>query len=275
LYGEGKILVDVLNPEIFGLPGIFLFILGLLLGSFANLLIYRLPKDQPWAWDRSRCKECGTVIKWYDNIPVLSWFLLRGRCRKCKTPYSFRYVIVELLTGVLFSLCYFYYGFSWLTLEYSIFCWMLVVVSFIDFDHMILPDEFTIGGIVIGLIGAALNPERNFMESFIGVVVGGGFLWLLAYFYFVYSKKEGLGGGDIKLIAWIGAILGWKVIPFVITSSAILGSFVGIAVAIKSKEGLKAAIPFGPYLALGALLSIFQGQTLAQHYLSLFLPGLD
>lgn len=268
-------MVDFLDPEVFGLPGILVFIFGLLLGSFANLLIYRLPMNQPWAWERSKCKKCGTIISWYDNIPIISWFILRGRCRKCKAPYSFRYVVVEFLTGVLFSLCYFYYGFSWLGLEYLIFCWMLVVASFIDFDHMILPDEFTLGGLAIGLLGALLNPERNFWDAVVGVLIGGGFLWLLAYFYFLMTKKEGLGGGDIKLLAWIGAVLGWKPIPFVITSSAILGSLVGITIALRSREGLKTAIPFGPYLALGALLSLFQGQTLAQHYFSLFLPGLD
>lgn len=269
-------MVDVfLDPEVFGLTGILFVVLGLMLGSFANLLIYRLPQNKPWAWDRSRCKECNKTIAWYDNIPVLSWFLLLGKCRQCKAPYSFRYVAVELLTGLLFGLCYFYYSLSWSGLEYLIFCWMLVVASFIDFDHMILPDEFTLGGLALGLLGALLNPERSFWDAIIGVLIGGGFLWLIAYLYFVMTKKEGLGGGDIKLLAWIGAIVGWKPIPFVITSSAIIGSVVGILVALRSREGLKTAIPFGPYLALGALLSLFNGQTLAQHYLSLFLPGLD
>ncbi len=263
-------MVEIIDPILLAF-----IVFGLLTGSFANVLIYRLPKNEPWAWGRSRCQSCKQQVEWYDNIPVLSWFFLLGRCRKCKTRYSFRYVLVEMITALLFGLCYNYYGLSWLTFEYTIFCWMLVVCTFIDFDHMILPDEFTLGGLALGLIGALLNPERNFMDAFIGVLIGGGFLWLLAYIYFVMTQKEGLGGGDIKLLAWIGAIVGWKSVPFVITTSAIVGSFVGIAFALKSKEGLKTAIPFGPYLALAALLVLFDGQTLAQQYFSLFLPGLD
>lgn len=266
---------NFLDPEVFGFIGICFVILGLMLGSFANLLIYRLPLNQPWAWGRSKCKSCGHIVKWYDNIPLLSWFVLRGKCRSCKAPYSFRYVVVEALTGLLFGLCYFYYGLSWTTLEAVVFCWMLVVCSFIDFDHMILPDEFTLGGLALGLLGALLNPERNFVDAIIGVLIGGGFLWFMAYVYYLLTKKEGLGGGDIKLLAWIGAIVGWKAVPFVITTSAIVGSVVGIAFALRSKEGLKTAIPFGPYLALGAILALFNGQTLAQQYFSLFLPGID
>ncbi|MFN8791040.1 MAG: prepilin peptidase [Bdellovibrionales bacterium] len=263
-----------MDDSTFGYVGVLFVILGLLLGSFANLLVYRLPLGKPWAWDRSRCQKCQQVVKWYDNIPVFSWFILRGKCRNCQAPYSFRYVVVELLTGVLFGLAYWYYGWSWTLLEVLIFGWMLIVCSFIDFDHMILPDEFTLSGILIGLVGAALNPERNFTEALVGVLIGGGFLWLMAYLYFLVSQKEGLGGGDIKLLGWIGALLGWKAVPFVITSSAIFGSIVGIALALRSREGLKTAIPFGPYLALAALLYLFGGQTLAQAYFSLFLPEL-
>lgn len=266
---------NLLDPQTFGLVGFLFILLGLILGSFANLLIYRLPLDKPWAWDRSRCKSCQRVIPWYDNIPVLSWFVLRGKCRNCKAPYSFRYVIVEVLTGFLFGLSYWYYGISWSLAESLIFCWSLVVCSFIDFDHMILPDEFTLSGILIGLVGALVNPDRSVLESFIGVLIGGGFLWFLAFIYYQFTKKDGLGGGDIKLLAWIGAVLGWKAVPFVITTSAIVGSIVGIIFAVKSKQGMKTAIPFGPYLALAALIYLFGGQTLAQAYFDLFMPGVS
>ncbi len=268
-------MLNLFDSSQFGPVGFLFLLFGLLLGSFANLLIYRLPLEKPWAWDRSRCSKCQNTIAWYDNIPVLSWFILRGKCRKCGESYSFRYVVVELLTGFLFALAYWYYGISWSLLEALIFSWMLVVCSFIDFDHMILPDEFTLSGIVIGLLGAALNPDREFMEALIGVLIGGGFLWFLAFVYYQLTKKDGLGGGDIKLLAWIGAILGWKAIPFVITTSAIVGSFVGIYFALQSKQGLKTAIPFGPYLALAALIYMFGGQTLAQAYFDLFMPGLS
>lgn len=266
---------NLLDPTQFGPVGFLFLVLGLLLGSFANLLIYRLPLGKPWGMVRSQCTKCEKEIAWYDNIPVFSWFILRGKCRKCGAPYSFRYVAVELLTGFLFALAYWYFGMSWTLLEALIFSWMLVVCSFIDFDHMILPDEFTLSGIVIGLIGAALNPERDFMDAFIGVLIGGGFLWFMAFVYYQLTKKDGLGGGDIKLLAWIGAILGWKAVPFVITTSAVIGSVVGIYFAVASKQGLKTAIPFGPYLALAALIYLFGGQTLAQAYFDLFLPGIS
>jgi leader peptidase (prepilin peptidase) / N-methyltransferase len=132
-----------------------------------------------------------------------------------------------------------------------------------------------LSGIVIGLVGALLNPERSFLDALLGVLIGGGFLWAIAYFYFVFRKEEGMGGGDIKLLAWMGAVLGWKAIPFVIITSSVVGSLGGIWVALKQKKGMKAAIPFGPYLALGAVAYLFGGQEIASWYLKLFIPGVD
>ncbi|MBV2167467.1 MAG: prepilin peptidase [Bdellovibrio sp.] len=253
----------------------FFFVLGAIFGSFGNVIIYRLPKEESVVKPRSYCYSCKTPIKWYDNIPLLSWFLLRGRCRQCGAKFSFRYPLVELIMAVLFALSYHYAGLSWTLLEYLIFIFGLVVCTFIDIDHMILPDEFTLSGIVIGLVGAALNPQRDFLDALFGVLMGGGFLWGMAYVYYLLTKQEGMGGGDIKLLAWIGALLGWKAIPFVIMSSAIIGSVVGLIVARKQKAGLKTVIPFGPYLALGAVLYLFGGETIALWYLDLFLPGLS
>ncbi len=248
--------------------------LGAIFGSFANVIIYRLPQNQSVVTPSSRCNSCQNPIKWYDNIPIFSWFILRGRCRKCGAKFSFRYPFVELLTAFLFVLCYHYIGYSWSLLEYLIFIFGLVVCTFIDLDHMILPDEFTLSGIVIGLVGAALNPQREFLESLFGVLMGGGFLWGMAYIYYLLTKQDGMGGGDIKLLAWIGAILGWKAIPFVIMTSAISGSVIGLIASRKQKSGLKTVIPFGPYLALGAVIYLLGGQTIAFWYLDLFLPGL-
>lgn len=253
----------------------FFFILGAIFGSFGNVVIYRLPRGESVVKPRSFCYACKTQIKWYDNIPILSWFILRGRCRKCKAPFSIRYPLVELITAVLFALSYHYAGISWTLLEHLIFVFGLVVCTFIDFDHMILPDEFTLSGIVIGLVGAALNPHREFLDALYGVLMGGGFLWGMAYVYYLLTKQEGMGGGDIKLLAWIGALLGWKAIPFVIMSSAIIGSVVGLIMARKQKAGLKTVIPFGPYLALGAILYLFGGETIALWYIDLFLPGVS
>ncbi|MBO9666862.1 MAG: prepilin peptidase [Bdellovibrio sp.] len=251
------------------------FILGAVFGSFANVVIYRLPREESIVKPRSHCYNCKTPVKWYDLIPILSWFILRGKCRHCGAKFSFRYPMVELITAVLFMLSYHYAGLSWSLIEYLLFTFGLVVCTFIDLDHMILPDEFTLSGIVIGLVGAALNPQREFLDAFYGVLMGGGFLWGMAYVYYLMTKQEGMGGGDIKLLAWIGALLGWKAIPFVIMSSAIIGSVVGLITARKQNAGLKTVIPFGPYLALGAVLYLFGGQTIALWYLDLFLPGLS
>lgn len=181
--------------------------------------------------------------------------------------------MVELLTGLLFLALYYKMGLSWTLLEYLIFGFSLIVVSFIDFDHMILPDVFTLSGIVIGLTGALLNPEREFLSAFYGVLLGGGSLYSMALLYYALRKKDGMGGGDIKLLAWIGALLGAWPILFVIMFSSIVGSIVGIAVAFRSKEGLKSGIPFGPYLALGAIAYIFVGEDLVQWYLSLVIQN--
>ncbi|MFM6928604.1 MAG: prepilin peptidase [Bdellovibrio sp.] len=254
---------------------VFFFVLGAIFGSFGNVIIYRLPREESVVKPRSYCYSCKTPVKWYDNIPIFSWFILRGKCRHCGAKFSFRYPLVEILTGVLFALSYHYAGISWNLLEYLIFIFGLVVCTFIDLDHMILPDEFTLSGIVIGLVGAALNPQREFLDALFGMLMGGGFLWGMAYVYYLLTKNEGMGGGDIKLLAWIGALLGWKAIPFVIMSSAIIGSVVGLIAARQQKAGLKTVIPFGPYLALGAVIYLFGGQTIALWYLDLFLPGLS
>ncbi|WP_374035004.1 A24 family peptidase [Bdellovibrio bacteriovorus] len=252
---------------------VLFFVLGAIFGSFGNVVIYRLPREESVVKPRSYCYSCKTQIKWYDNIPILSWFILRGKCRKCHAKFSFRYPLVELIMAVLFALSYHYAGLTWTLLEYLIFIFGLVVCTFIDLDHMILPDEFTLSGIVIGLIGAALNPQREFLDALFGVLMGGGFLWGMAYVYYMFTKNEGMGGGDIKLLAWIGAIVGWKAIPFVIMTSAIVGSVIGLIAARKQKAGLKTVIPFGPYLALGAVIYLFGGEAIALWYLGLFLPA--
>ncbi len=252
---------------------VLFFVLGAIFGSFGNVVIYRLPREESVVKPRSYCYSCKTQIKWYDNIPILSWFILRGKCRKCHAKFSFRYPLVEIIMAVLFALSYHYAGLTWTLLEYLIFIFGLVVCTFIDLDHMILPDEFTLSGIVIGLIGAALNPQRDFLDALFGVLMGGGFLWGMAYVYYMFTKNEGMGGGDIKLLAWIGAIVGWKAIPFVIMTSAIVGSVIGLIAARKQKAGLKTVIPFGPYLALGAVIYLFGGEAIALWYLGLFLPA--
>ena len=233
-------------------------------------MIYRIPLGKSVVSPRSSCGSCNKMIPMYHNIPILSWFILRGKCANCGAKYSFRYAFVELLMGVLFALAGLSLGFSWTLLEALIFIFSVVVASFIDLDHMILPDKFTLSGIAIGLLGAALNPEREFLPALLGAAFGFGFLWAIAYLYIVFRDREGMGGGDIKLIAWIGAVLGWKAIPVVILVSSILGSVIGLAVAARTKGGMNQAIPFGPFLAAAALLYLLlDGARLSDWYLAL------
>lgn len=238
------------------LLAVILFLFGALMGSFANVVIYRMPRGESVAWPGSRCDQCKTPIRWYHNIPIFAWFWLRGKCASCGASFSIRYPIVELLMATLFASAGLVFGveFPWTLAEALIFIFGLVTVSFIDIDHMILPDKFTLSGIVIGLLGSLVNPDRSFLDALFGVLMGGGFLWLVAYLYWVFRQREGMGGGDIKLLAWIGAVLGWKAIPIVILVSSLLGSLVGIMLALRTKGDMTRAIPFGPYLATAALL---------------------
>ncbi len=182
-------------------------------------------------------------------------------------------MFVELLSGIIFLSLFLKLGLSFTLIEYLILCWGMLIASVIDLDHRILPDVMTLPGIVIGLAGAALNPERPFMNGVWGVLAGGGFLWLVAYLYAVIKKEEGMGGGDIKLLAWIGAVLGFRSVIFTILVSSVLGSIVGLTFAARQKSGLKTTIPFGPFLSLAAYAYIFIGPPLIKIYLSYFFPS--
>lgn len=248
------------------------FFFGLCVGSFANVVIYRWPLEKSVVTPRSSCPNCGTALSWYENIPVLSYLVLRGKCRSCHVGISIRYPLVELLTGVLLALVFVVNGRSWTTIEYIILVAALIPASVIDLDHFLLPDVITLPGLAIGLGGAALNPERSFWESLLGALLGGGFLWSIGAIYRNVRKQEGMGGGDIKLLAWLGAVLGWQAIPFVIIVASLSGSVLGLALAPAQQRGLKTVIPFGPYLAAAALLCVLGGQGWAHTYLSWFIP---
>lgn len=250
------------------------FILGALFGSFANVVILRLPKEQSVVTPASHCYNCQKPIKFYDNIPILSWFILKGKCRNCGAKFSFRYCLVEIITAILFALAFIKLGWSYYLAEILILLLGLVIVSFIDLDHFIIPDKISLPGIAIGLIGGLLDPDRTFMDALLGMLLGGGFLWAVAYVYYLLKKEEGMGGGDIKLLAWIGAILGWKSVPFIILLSSILGSIVGVFLILKYKGSMKTIIPFGPYIALAAIIYIFGGEAIGKWYISLFMPSL-
>ena len=234
------------------------FILGACLGSFANVLIYRMQQKGPLSLlGRSYCPACKYKIPLYLNIPLISWLALRGTCKNCKAQIPFRYWLVEVITASLFASLFFVIGWKWFLIEALIFSFGLVVVSFIDLDQMILPDSFTLSGIVLGLVGAFFNPERQLLMSFLGAFIGGFSLWFVAYIYMLIRKREGMGGGDLKLLAWIGAVLGLKSLYYVISIACVLGICVGGLFILRSKKDMSVPIPFGPYLALGALCYIF------------------
>lgn len=268
LFSEGKKLSNA-DPVFLLLS----FLFGACFGSFGNVLIYRLPNEES-ILGNSFCGSCGYRIPWKHNIPIFAYFFLNGKCGNCDRPFSIRYPFVELLMALAFVTVAYLYGPTWTTLEYIVLTFGLIVGSFIDWDHMILPDEITLGGTVVGLIGAAINPEREFMEAFLGVLAGGGSLWLVAYIYYVFTGREGLGGGDIKLLAFIGSILGWKAIPFVVLGSSMLGAVAGLLAARGSKEGLKTMIPFGPFIAFAAFLYLAGLKSIGIWYLQLFFPDI-
>jgi leader peptidase (prepilin peptidase)/N-methyltransferase len=252
---------------------LFAFLFGAVFGSFANVIIYRLPAGLS-ILGRSYCQQCKAQVAWQHNIPIFSYFLLKGRCANCKKSFSIRYPLVEFIMGLLFALVVFQYGVTWTSIEYLIMVFGLVTASFIDYDHMILPDEITLGGLLVAVIGAALNPDRLFLDAILGVLFGGGILWAVAYIYYLFTGREGLGGGDIKLLAWLGALLGWKAIPFIILSSSVVGSVIGLVASKKNRGDLKTMIPFGPFLALGALLYILGLKSVGIWYVQLFFPSL-
>lgn len=245
------------------------FVFGTLVGSFLNVCICRLPKDESIVSPPSHCPVCSYQIRWFDNIPLLSYLLLRGRCRGCGTGISIQYPLVELLNGILTTLLFFRFGPTLLFATLFLFCSALVVITFIDIEHQIIPDEISLPGIAVGFALSFFLQGHGWLNSLLGILLGGGSLLLVAYSYQRLTGKEGMGGGDIKLLAMMGAFLGWKAVPFIIFSSSLIGSVVGISIMLLQKKDSKLAIPFGPYLALGAVLYLFYGKALIRWYLGL------
>ncbi len=248
---------------------IFVFAFGAVVGSFLNVCIYRLPKDESVVFPPSHCPNCGFKIPFYDNIPILSYLLLAGKCRSCKAPISIQYPLVELINALLTLFLFMRFGLSFAFLVLFIFCSAMVVITFIDLEHQIIPDVISLPGIVLGFVFSFFIPQLGWLNSLIGIVAGGGSLLLVAYGYELIAKKEGMGGGDIKLLAMMGAFFGWKAIPFIVFVSSLVGSVIGITVMLIQKKDSKLAIPFGPFLALGAILYIFFGRQAIHWYLSL------
>lgn len=249
---------------------LFSFILGAVIGSFLNVCIYRIPAGLSIVSPASRCPQCETAIRWYQNIPIISWLVLRGRCAQCSAKIPIRYPLVEALTGTLFLGVFWTFGLHVVTLVYWLLAAALIVITFIDLDHQIIPDVISLPGVVIGFLCSFAIPWVTWVDSLLGILVGGGSLLLVAIAYEFLTKKEGMGGGDIKLLAMIGAFLGWQAVFPVIFISSLIGTAVGIPVMIRQKADAKLALPFGPFLAFGALFYLFWGPGLIRWYLSFF-----
>ena len=244
-------------------------ILGAMVGSFLNVCIYRLPKEESIIWPRSHCPTCKKMIRFYDNIPLISYLLLRGRCRYCKGPISLQYPLVEGVTALSSLFLIIKFGPSLSYLFYFAFVAALIAITVIDLYHQIIPDGISLPGIGVGLLASLVIPQITFFNSLMGILLGGGSLFLVATLYEWIFKREGMGGGDVKLLAMIGAFLGWKAVILTILLSSLIGSTTGILIMILKGKDFKYAIPFGPFLSLGAVISLFYGENLMRWYLYL------
>ncbi len=240
----------------------FVFIFGAIVGSFLNVCIYRMAREESVVRPRSHCPNCSSIIYWYDNIPLLSYIFLLGKCRFCRKPISLRYPIVELLTAVAFILLYNHLGFNIRLFAYLLFICGLIVATFVDISHRIIPDEISIGGIIVGLILSVIFPQLqneyshlwSGLQSILGIIIGGGIIYLTGLLGDFIFKKETMGGGDVKLLAMVGAFFGWKIALLTFFIAPFFGLVAGIIVLIRTKDHL---IPYGPFLSLAAIVAIF------------------
>ncbi len=251
---------------------VVIFIVGVCAGSFLNVCIYRLEKGVSIIRPRSYCPDCRHPLAWYDNIPLLSYLILRGRCRHCRKPISFRYFTVELLTAGIFLLFLHYFG---LTIPFFIFISLasaLIVATFIDIKARIIPDEISLPGMGVALLVSFIYPAlqgtgshiRGLLYSFLGLIVGGGAIYLTGLLGDFMFKKESMGGGDVKLLAMIGAFVGWKLALLTFFIAPLFGAVVGIILKIKNKTD---TIPYGPFISLAAIISIIWGEEIIRRIL--------
>lgn len=275
-------------------PNIFPFVaglLGLLVGSFLNVVIHRLPRMMEREWQtqcaelrgeevpeaetlsllspRSRCPTCGHGIGALENIPIISWLALRGKCSHCRTPISARYPIVEALTGLLTGFAAAHFGFEWSALGAILLIWSLIALAFIDFDTTYRPDAITLPLLWCGLLFNLQGAFADLPAAVIGAMAGYISLWSVYWAFKLLTRKEGMGYGDFKLLAALGAWLGWQMLPLIVLLSSLVGAIVGILLIILAKKGRNVPIPFGPYLATAGLLALFWGDEITRQYLLL------
>jgi len=242
-------------------------LLGAIVGSFLNVCILRLPKEESIITPGSHCPHCKKPIAFYDNIPLVSYFILRGKCRHCKKKISLQYPIVEGITALSSLLLFIKFGPSLPYLLYFAFVSSLIVITGIDLSHQIIPDLISLPGIGVGLLGSLLFLPLTFLNSLFGVLLGGGSLFLVATLYQWLFKREGMGGGDVKLLAMIGSFLGWKAVILTILIGSLIGSITGIVIILLRGKDFKYAIPFGPFLSLSAVISLFYQNEIISWYL--------
>jgi leader peptidase (prepilin peptidase) / N-methyltransferase len=281
---------DYMDPLIFAPLSFFV---GLAIGSFLNVVIYRLPKVMEREWHEqcaelhgeapppaprfnlatppSACPACGHRIRAIENVPILSYLVLRGKCSACGARISPRYPVVELVAGIASGYAAWRFGFGWTALGAMLFLWCMIALAFIDFDTQLLPDSITLPLLWAGLL---LNVRGTFVDlqsAVIGAAAGYLILWLVYWGFKLLTGKEGMGFGDFKLLAAIGAWLGWKAVPVVVLLSSVVGALIGILLIILARRGREVPMPFGPYLAAAGAIALFWGGSLVDYYLSLFL----
>jgi leader peptidase (prepilin peptidase)/N-methyltransferase len=244
-------------------------VFGALIGSFLNVCILRLPKEESIVTPGSHCPHCKTPIKFYDNIPLVSYILLKGKCRHCNGTVSIQYPLIEGITALSSLVLFMRFGPSLSYLIYFAFVAALIVITVIDLYHQIIPDVISLPGIGVGLLASLILPQLTFSNSLIGILLGGGSLFLVATLYQWFFKREGMGGGDVKLLAMIGAFLGWKAVILTILLGSLIGSIIGISIMVLKGKDFKYAIPFGPFLSLGAVIALFYGPEIVSWYLGL------
>lgn len=244
---------------------LLIFLLGLIFGSFFNVCIFRMGEEESVMKGRSRCRHCRKQIPWYLNVPVASYIGLRGKTRCCARTLSPQYPLVEILTGVLFTALYWHFGMGPQWIAYAVMCSSLLILSVIDLHHQIIPDELSLSGIALGFAACFFTGDISWVSSLLGIVVGGGSFLSVAYLYEKFSGQEGLGGGDVKLLAMLGAWLGVESILILVVISTFLGSAVGLFLIVRGKANAKAAIPFGPFLATAAIAYLFAKQPLLEY----------
>ena len=243
--------------------------LGLAVGSFLNVCIHRIPRGGSIASPPSRCPGCGYQLRWFDNIPIASWALLRGRCRSCRAPISIRYPIIELLTVAVFLLHWWAFGWTALMAVRLAFACAMIVLFAIDLEHHLLPNVITLPGLAAGLIVSLVLPPGP-VDALLGVLLGGGVLWLIGEAYYRWAGQEGMGGGDVKMLAMIGAFLGWKLVLITLVLSSIAGSLIGMLVIALRRGDMKYALPYGTFLAIGALVASVFGDAIVAWYVGMY-----